>query len=146
MIRSFNHSSYPRVGDSPLDQQIRTAERARSLGKITEEEFLEAAGEATTIAVAEQSRAFIDIVTELTSEFFGFQRLTKVEVFIAATAAFVVAVSLVVRALIVAVVVIFIVAVSFVVGSLVITVRVRAGICRRWFTGFFITTKIEEQT
>ncbi|MDH3626912.1 MAG: hypothetical protein OEV00_11715 [Acidobacteriota bacterium] len=64
MIRSENHSSYPRVGDSPLDQQLRTARRRFDAGKIDRDAWLEAVDEATTIVVAEQSRAFIDIVTD----------------------------------------------------------------------------------
>ena len=64
MIRSTNHSSYPRVADSPLDQQVRMAVRAREHGRISDAELLEAADEVTTIVVAEQSRAFIDIVTD----------------------------------------------------------------------------------
>ena len=64
MIRSFNHGSYPRVGASPLDQQIRAALRALERGDATAAEVAEVADEVTTIAVAEQSRAFIDVVTD----------------------------------------------------------------------------------
>jgi 5-methyltetrahydropteroyltriglutamate--homocysteine methyltransferase len=64
MIRSFNHGSYPRVGASPLDQQIRAAERAHQRGAATTAELGEVADAVTTIAVAEQSRAFIDLVTD----------------------------------------------------------------------------------
>ncbi len=64
MIRSFNHSSYPRVGESPLDQQMRTVLRARERAQATDEEVAAAAAELTSIVVAEQSRAFIDVVTD----------------------------------------------------------------------------------
>jgi 5-methyltetrahydropteroyltriglutamate--homocysteine methyltransferase len=64
VIRSFNHSSYPRVGNHPLDQQIRTALRARERGALTDDEVDAVTDEVTTLAVAEQSRAFIDIVTD----------------------------------------------------------------------------------
>ena len=64
MIRSHNHSSYPRVGESPLDQQLRTAHRAAARGATTPDEVREVEDEVMNLAVAEQSRAFIDIVTD----------------------------------------------------------------------------------
>lgn len=64
MIRSQNHSSYPRVGDSALDQQLRLARRRFDAGKIDRDAWLESVDESITIVVAEQSRAFIDIVTD----------------------------------------------------------------------------------
>jgi 5-methyltetrahydropteroyltriglutamate--homocysteine methyltransferase len=64
MIRSQNHSSYPRVADSPLDQQLRTVLKAAEHGKATADEVREIEDEVMNIAVAEQSRAFIDIVTD----------------------------------------------------------------------------------
>jgi 5-methyltetrahydropteroyltriglutamate--homocysteine methyltransferase len=64
MLRSFNHSSYPRVGESPLDQQLRRALARRERGQATDREVEEATDEVTTVVVAEQSRAFIDVVTD----------------------------------------------------------------------------------
>ncbi len=64
MIRSTNHSSYPRVADSPLDQQVRTAMRAHRRGKLAPEELLEVEDEVTTLVVADQARAFIDVMTD----------------------------------------------------------------------------------
>jgi len=64
MIRASNHSSYPRVGESPLDQQVRWIHRAAARGAATAQEVEAVEDEATCLAVAEQSRAFIDIVTD----------------------------------------------------------------------------------
>jgi 5-methyltetrahydropteroyltriglutamate--homocysteine methyltransferase len=64
LIRAANHSSYPRVGESPLDQQIRTALHRRDRGEITDEDVRAIEDEVSTIVVAEQSRAFIDVVTD----------------------------------------------------------------------------------
>jgi 5-methyltetrahydropteroyltriglutamate--homocysteine methyltransferase len=52
------------VGESPLDQQIRTALKARDRGEIGEEDLRAIEDEVSTIVVAEQSRAFIDVVTD----------------------------------------------------------------------------------
>ncbi len=64
MIRSANHSSYPRVADSPLDQQVRSILKAAEHGRATADEVIAAADEVTTVVVADQCRAFIDIVTD----------------------------------------------------------------------------------
>lgn len=64
MIRSANHSSYPRIGDSPLDQQLRTALSARERGRVTDDEVRAVEDEVATLIVADQARAFIDIVTD----------------------------------------------------------------------------------
>ncbi len=64
MIRAANHSSYPRVGDSPLEQQLRHILKLRDRGEATDAEVAAVADEVTAIVVAEQSRAFIDIVTD----------------------------------------------------------------------------------
>jgi 5-methyltetrahydropteroyltriglutamate--homocysteine methyltransferase len=64
LIRAANHSSYPRVGDHPLDQQIRHARKARDRGEATDADVVAAEDEVTAIVVAEQSRSFIDIVTD----------------------------------------------------------------------------------
>lgn len=64
MIRATNHSSYPRIGDQPLDQQIRSARRARARGRVGDDRVEEAEEEVITLVVADQARAFIDIVTD----------------------------------------------------------------------------------
>ena len=64
MIRSANHSSFPKVGENPLDQQLRVAWRQRERGKVDDAEVARVTDEVTTICVAEQSRSFIDIVTD----------------------------------------------------------------------------------
>lgn len=64
MIRSANHSSYPRLGDNPLDQRIRSVLRAREQGRASDADVAEVCAEATTVVVAEQARAFIDVVTD----------------------------------------------------------------------------------
>ena len=64
MIRSCNHSSYPRVADSPLEQQLRHALKAAEHGKATPQQVAEVADAVTTMVVADQSRAFIDVVTD----------------------------------------------------------------------------------
>ena len=64
MIRAANHSSYPKVADSPLDQQLRSILKAAEHGRATAEEVTAVADEVTTVLVADQSRAFIDIVTD----------------------------------------------------------------------------------
>jgi 5-methyltetrahydropteroyltriglutamate--homocysteine methyltransferase len=64
LIRAANHSSYPRVGESPLDQGIRTALSRRDRGEIGDAEVRAIEDEVSTIVVAEQSRAFIDVVTD----------------------------------------------------------------------------------
>ena len=64
MIRSCNHSSYPRVAESPLDQQVRVVLKAAERGKATAEEVAAAEDEVSSILVADQSRAFIDVVTD----------------------------------------------------------------------------------
>lgn len=64
MIRSTNHSSYPRIAENPLDQQIRTARRAHERGRAAPEQVRTAEDEVITVIVAEQARAFIDIVTD----------------------------------------------------------------------------------
>jgi 5-methyltetrahydropteroyltriglutamate--homocysteine methyltransferase len=52
------------VGESPLDQQIRTVLHARDRGTCTPDEVRAVEDEVTGIVIAEQSRAFIDIVTD----------------------------------------------------------------------------------
>lgn len=64
MIRAANHSSYPRVGDHPLDQQLRHALKARDRGEIDDARLHAVEDEVSDLAVAEQCRAFIDVVTD----------------------------------------------------------------------------------
>jgi 5-methyltetrahydropteroyltriglutamate--homocysteine methyltransferase len=52
------------VGESPLDQQVRRVLARRARGRATDAEVAEVADEVTTVVVAEQSRAFIDVVTD----------------------------------------------------------------------------------
>ena len=64
MIRAANHSSFPRVGDTPLDQELRTALKRRERAAATDADVAAACEEVTTVCVAQQSRAFIDVVTD----------------------------------------------------------------------------------
>jgi methionine synthase II (cobalamin-independent) len=64
LIRSANHSSYPRIGDNPLDQQIRSVRRALEAGRATDDDVRRTEDEVATLIVADQARAFIDIVTD----------------------------------------------------------------------------------
>ena len=64
MIRSGNHSSYPRVAESPLEQQLRHVLKRAERGKSTADEVQEVEDAVTSMLVADQSRAFIDIVTD----------------------------------------------------------------------------------
>ena len=64
MVRSSNHSSFCKVGDSPLDQTLRIALNRRERGRATDDDVRDAADEVTTVVVAQQARAFIDIVTD----------------------------------------------------------------------------------
>ena len=64
MIRSANHSSFAKVGESPLDQEVRLVLKRHEVGKATDGEVSQVIDEVITIVVAQQSRAFIDIVTD----------------------------------------------------------------------------------
>lgn len=64
MIRSANHSSYPKVGATSLDQQLRLALAARERGRGGDVDVEDAIDTTIALCVAEQSRAFIDIVTD----------------------------------------------------------------------------------
>ena len=64
MIRSHNFSFYPRVGENRLDQQVRTVRSAHARGRASDDELREAEDQVTTLVIADQSRAFIDIVTD----------------------------------------------------------------------------------
>lgn len=64
MIRSANHSSYPRIGDSPWDQQLRFIAREREAGRADEAAVRLVEDEVSSMIVAEQSRAFVEVVTD----------------------------------------------------------------------------------
>ena len=64
MIRSASHSSYPRIGDGAWDQQLRRSARERDRGLVSEADFRAVEDEVLSLVVAEQARAFVDIVTD----------------------------------------------------------------------------------
>lgn len=64
MIRSASHGSYPRVGTYALDQEIRTVERRLAAGRIDADEATDVLDRNAGIVVAEQARAFVDVVTD----------------------------------------------------------------------------------
>ena len=64
MIRSANHSSYPRIGDSPWDQELRRIARERDAGRVDGTAVGLVEDEVAAMVVAEQSRAFVDVVTD----------------------------------------------------------------------------------
>jgi 5-methyltetrahydropteroyltriglutamate--homocysteine methyltransferase len=64
VIRSASHSSYPRIGDAAWDQQLRRAARERDRGFATEADFASVEDEVAALVVADQARAFVDVVTD----------------------------------------------------------------------------------
>lgn len=64
MLRSANHSSYPRIGDSPWDQELRLIARERDAGRADDAAIRLVEDEVASMMVAEQSRAFVDVVTD----------------------------------------------------------------------------------
>jgi len=64
VIRSANHSSYPRIGDSPWDQELRRVARERERGLADDAAVHAVEDEVASMLVAEQSRAFVDVVTD----------------------------------------------------------------------------------
>jgi 5-methyltetrahydropteroyltriglutamate--homocysteine methyltransferase len=64
VIRSATHSSYPRIGDGAWDQQLRRTARERDRGLATETELRAVEDEVASLVVAEQARAFVDLVTD----------------------------------------------------------------------------------
>ena len=64
MIRSANHSFYPREGENPWERQIAVAAARLESGEGSEAELREAEDEVAALAVADQSRAFVDVVTD----------------------------------------------------------------------------------
>jgi 5-methyltetrahydropteroyltriglutamate--homocysteine methyltransferase len=64
VIRSASHSSYPRIGDSPWDQELRLIARERDAGHADDEAVRIVEDQVAAMMVAEQSRAFVDVVTD----------------------------------------------------------------------------------
>jgi 5-methyltetrahydropteroyltriglutamate--homocysteine methyltransferase len=64
VIRSATHSSYPRIGDSPWDQELRLIARGREQGLADDAAVRLVEDEVAAMMVAEQSRAFVDVVTD----------------------------------------------------------------------------------
>jgi 5-methyltetrahydropteroyltriglutamate--homocysteine methyltransferase len=64
VIRSASHSSYPRIGDSPWDQELRLIAREREAGRADDDAVRIVEDEVAAMMVAEQSRAFVDVVTD----------------------------------------------------------------------------------
>lgn len=64
MIRSANHSFYPRDGENPWERQIPEAQARLASGQGTEAELRAAEDEVAALVVADQSRAFVDVVTD----------------------------------------------------------------------------------
>lgn len=64
MIRAANHSSYPRVGAPPFDQELRLVQEARERGEASDAEVAAVEDEVSTTVVAEQCRAFVQVVTD----------------------------------------------------------------------------------
>ena len=64
MIRSANHSSFPKVGEHELDQQLRSAERNYARGEIGADQLRQTILEVTTLCVADQARSFVGIVND----------------------------------------------------------------------------------
>jgi len=64
VIRSAAHSSYPRIGDSPWDQELRVVARERERGLADDAAFHEIEDTVASMMVADQSRAFVDVVTD----------------------------------------------------------------------------------
>ncbi len=65
MIRSFSAGSYPTAGGSfSIDGAYRGALEARARGEGSPEAVLEARDEVAALVVAEQARAFVDVVTD----------------------------------------------------------------------------------
>ena len=64
MIRSATHSSYPRIGNAPWDQELRRVARERERGQADTAAVALVEDEVASMMVAEQSRAFVDVVTD----------------------------------------------------------------------------------
>jgi len=64
VIRSATHSSYPRIGNSPWDQELRRIARERERGLADDAAVAAVEDEVAAMTVAEQSRSFVDVVTD----------------------------------------------------------------------------------
>jgi len=64
VIRSAAHSSYPRIGDGAWDQQLLAVARERAVGRAADADVRAVEDEVAALVVAEQSRAFLDVVTD----------------------------------------------------------------------------------
>jgi 5-methyltetrahydropteroyltriglutamate--homocysteine methyltransferase len=64
VIRSANHSFYPRSGENPWERQIPEATARLASGEGTEADLRAAEDEVAALVVADQSRAFVDVVTD----------------------------------------------------------------------------------
>jgi 5-methyltetrahydropteroyltriglutamate--homocysteine methyltransferase len=63
-LKLANHSSYPRIGDSPEGQLLRRTIAQREKGEKTDSELKAAEDRMTELAIAEQEQAGLDIVTD----------------------------------------------------------------------------------
>lgn len=63
-LLASNHSSYPRIGDSPEQQRHRQAYTRWERGEISDEEFERVQDEVTREVIEEQIRAGLDVVTD----------------------------------------------------------------------------------
>lgn len=64
MIRAANHSSYPSAGENDYDRHLPDVLARRARGEATDAEVGAVEDEVAALVVAEQSRAFIDVVTD----------------------------------------------------------------------------------
>ena len=64
MIRSCNHSSFPKVDENALDQQLREVLRSQARGRASQADVDAAADEVITVVVAQQARAFVDLISD----------------------------------------------------------------------------------
>ncbi len=63
-IYSKNHSTYPRIGDSPEQQRLRRAYHRLDAGKISQAEFNSILDETIKSAIDEQIKSGVDFVTD----------------------------------------------------------------------------------
>ncbi len=63
-LKLANHSSYPRIGDSPEGQLLRRTIAQREKGEKTDADLRAAEDRMTELALAEQDEAGLDIVTD----------------------------------------------------------------------------------
>jgi 5-methyltetrahydropteroyltriglutamate--homocysteine methyltransferase len=63
-LKLANHSSYPRIGDSPEEQLLRRTIAQREKGEKSDADLRAAEDRMTELAIAEQSQAGLDVVTD----------------------------------------------------------------------------------